>query len=57
MGLIRRAASLAAVPVTTGARLAGAATATAFGADRDAVYAKATAASIETLTAALAKAR
>ena len=57
MGLIRRAASLAAVPVTTGARLAGAATATAFGADRDAVYAKATAASVETLTAALAKAR
>ena len=35
---------------------AGAATATAFGADRDAVYAKATAASVETLTAALAKA-
>jgi len=57
MGLIRRAASLASVPVTTGARLAGAATATAFGADRDAVYAKATAASVETLTAALAKAR
>lgn len=57
MGLIRRAASLASVPVTTGARLAGAATATAFGADKDAVYAKATAASVETLTAALAKAR
>jgi predicted unusual protein kinase regulating ubiquinone biosynthesis (AarF/ABC1/UbiB family) len=57
MGLIRRAASLASVPVTTGARLAGAATATAFGADRDAVYARATAASVETLTAALAKAR
>jgi predicted unusual protein kinase regulating ubiquinone biosynthesis (AarF/ABC1/UbiB family) len=57
MGLIRRAASLASVPVTTGARLAGAATATAFGADRDAVYAKATAASVETLTTALAKAR
>ncbi len=57
MGLIRRAASLASVPVTTGARLAGAATATALGADRDAVYAKATAASVETLTAALAKAR
>ena len=57
MGLIRRAASLASVPVTTGARLAGAATATAFGADKDVVYAKATAASIETLTTALAKAR
>ena len=57
MGLIRRAASLASVPVTTGARIAGAATATAFGADRDAVYAKATAASVETLTTALAKAR
>lgn len=57
MGLISRAASLASVPVTTGARLAGAATAAAFGADRDAVYAKATSASVETLTAALAKAR
>ena len=57
MGLISRAASLATVPVTTGARLAGAATAAAFGADRDAVYAKATAASVETLTTALAKAR
>lgn len=57
MGLISRAASLASVPVTTGARLAGAATAAALGADRDAVYAKATAASVETLTAALAKAR
>ena len=57
MGLIRRAASLASVPVTTGARLAGAATATAFGADRDAVYGRATTASIETLTGALAKAR
>ena len=57
MGLIRRAASLASVPVTTGARLAGAATATAFGADREAVYAKDTAASVETLTTALAKAR
>ncbi|MEK9737295.1 MAG: hypothetical protein VW239_08240, partial [Candidatus Nanopelagicales bacterium] len=57
MGLIRRAASLASVPVSTGARLAGAATATALGADRDAVYAKATAASVETLTSALAKAR
>lgn len=57
MGLISRAASLATVPVTTGARLAGAATAAALGADRDAVYAKATAASVETLTSALAKAR
>lgn len=57
MGLIRRAASLASVPVSTGARLAGAATATALGADKDAVYAKATAASVETLTSALAKAR
>ena len=57
MGLISRAASLASVPVTTGARMAGAATAAAFGADKDAMYAKATAASIETLTTALAKAR
>lgn len=57
MGLISRAASLASVPVTTGARLAGAATAAALGADRDAVYAKATAASVETLTKSLAKAR
>lgn len=57
MGLIRRAASLASVPVSTGARLAGAATAAALGADKDAVYAKATAASVETLTSALAKAR
>jgi len=37
--------------------MAGAATAAAFGADRDAVYAKATAASVETLTKSLAKAR
>ncbi len=57
MGLISRAASLASVPVTTGARMAGAATAAAFGADRDGVYAKATAASVETLTKSLAKAR
>lgn len=57
MGLISRAASLAAVPVGAGARMAGAATAAAFGADRDAVYAKATAASVEALTSALAKAR
>ena len=57
MGLISRAASLASVPVTTGARLAGAATAAALGADRDAVYAKATTASVETLTKSLAKAR
>lgn len=57
MGIISRAASLASVPVSTGARMAGAATAAAFGADRDAVYAKATAASVETLTTALAKAR
>lgn len=57
MGLISRAASLASVPVTTGARMAGAATAAAFGADKDVMYAKATAASIETLTTALAKAR
>ena len=57
MGLISRAASLAAVPVSAGARMAGAATAAAFGADRDAVYARATAASVEALTTALAKAR
>jgi predicted unusual protein kinase regulating ubiquinone biosynthesis (AarF/ABC1/UbiB family) len=57
MGLISRAASLAAVPVSAGARMAGAATAAAFGADRDAAYAKATAASVEALTTALAKAR
>lgn len=57
MGLIRRAASLASVPVSTGARLATAATASALGADRDAAYAKAASSSIETLTSALAKAR
>jgi len=57
MGLISRAASLASVPVNAGARMAGAATAAAFGADRDAAYAKATAASVEALTTALAKAR
>ena len=57
MGLISRAASLASVPVSAGARMAGAATAAALGADRDAVYAKATAASVEALTTALAKAR
>ncbi len=57
MGLISRAASLASVPVNAGARMAGAATAAAFGADRDAAYAKATAASVEALTSALAKAR
>ena len=57
MGLIRRAASLAAVPVSTGARIATAATASALGADREAAYAKATTASVEALTAALAKAR
>lgn len=57
MGLISRAASLASVPVNAGARMAGAATAAAFGADRDAAYARATAASVEALTTALAKAR
>ena len=57
MGLIRRAASLASIPVSTGARMAGAATAAAFGADKDAAYARATAASADKITATLAKAR
>ena len=57
MGLFTRAASLAAVPVKTGARFASAATATAFGADRDSAYGSAMQASVESLTAALAKAR
>ncbi len=57
MGLFSRAASLAAVPVTTGARFASAATATAFGADRDTAYGDAMLASMESLTTALAKAR
>lgn len=57
MGLFGRAASLAAVPVKSGARFAGAATSTAFGASKDAAYAKAMQASVESLTAALAKAR
>ena len=57
MGLFSRAASLAAVPVKTGARFASAATATAFGADKDTAYANAMQASVESLTFALAKAR
>lgn len=57
MGLFGRAASLAAVPVKSGARFATAATSTAFGASKDAAYAKAMQASVESLTAALAKAR
>lgn len=57
MGLFGRAASLAAVPVKSGARFASAATSTAFGANRDAAYAKAMQASVESLTSALAKAR
>jgi len=57
VGLIRRAASLASIPVSTGARMAGAATAAAFGADKDAAYARATAASADKITATLAKAR
>ena len=57
MGIFTRAASLAAVPVKTGARFASAATATAFGADKDVAYGNAISASIESLTSALAKAR
>lgn len=57
MGLFARAASLAAVPVKSGARFASAATATAFGADKDAAYGNAMQASVESLTSALAKAR
>ena len=38
MGLFARAASLAAVPVKSGARFASAATATAFGADQEKAY-------------------
>ena len=55
MGLIRRAASLATVPLGTGARLAGAATKTALGANRAAVYDAATAASIEAAVATLSR--
>ena len=57
MSLFSRAASLAAVPVKSGARFAGAATISAFGGDKDAAYGKALLASAEELTAALAKAR
>ena len=57
MGMFSRAASLAAVPVKTGARFAGAATASAFGADKDTAYGNALASSVESLTTALAKAR
>lgn len=57
MGLFSRAASLAAVPVKSGARFAGAATASAFGADKETVYGNATQASMQALTGALAKAR
>ena len=57
MSLFSRAASLAVVPVKSGARFAGAATISAFGGDRDAAYGKALQASAEELTAALAKAR
>ena len=57
MGLFARAASLAAVPVKSGARFATAATATAFGADKDTAYGNAMQASVESLTSALAKAR
>ena len=55
MGIIRRAASLASVPLGTGARLAGAATRTAFGANRTAVYDAATAASIDAAVATLSR--
>lgn len=57
MGMFSRAASLAAVPVKTGARFASAATATAFGADKDTAYGNALSSSVESLTTALAKAR
>jgi predicted unusual protein kinase regulating ubiquinone biosynthesis (AarF/ABC1/UbiB family) len=57
MSLFTRAASLAAVPVKTGARFATAATAAAFGADRVEAYGNAMQASVETLTTSLAKAR
>ena len=55
MGVIRRAASLATVPLGTGARLAGAATRTALGANRTAVYEAATAASIDAAVATLSR--
>lgn len=57
MSLFSRAASLAVVPVKSGARFAGAATVSAFGGDKEAAYGKALLASAEELTAALAKAR
>ena len=46
MGMFSRAASLAAVPVKTGARFASAATATAFGADKDTAYGNALSSSV-----------
>lgn len=57
MGMFSRAASLAAVPVKTTAKFAGAAAKTSLGADKDAAFTKATADSVEALTGALSKAR
>lgn len=57
MGLLGRAASLAAVPVRSGARFAAAATSVALGADKDDAYTRASTVSVEALAAALAKAR
>jgi predicted unusual protein kinase regulating ubiquinone biosynthesis (AarF/ABC1/UbiB family) len=55
VGVIRRAASLATVPLGTGVRLAGAATRTALGANKAAVYDAATAASIDAAVATLSR--
>ena len=55
MGIIRRAASLATVPLGAGARLAGAATLSALGADKAAVYDAATASSIDAAVATLSR--
>ncbi|MGN6332330.1 MAG: ABC1 kinase family protein [Motilibacteraceae bacterium] len=57
MGLVRRAVSLAGVPLGAGARMAGAAGRAALGADRTAAYDKATQASVDALVTTLAKVR
>jgi predicted unusual protein kinase regulating ubiquinone biosynthesis (AarF/ABC1/UbiB family) len=55
VGVISRAAALATIPLGTGARMAGAATRSALGANRQAVYDAATAASIDAAVATLSR--
>jgi len=57
MGVISRAAGLAAVPVKGAAKLAAAATSAALGAEREAAYAKAATDTIDILAGALARSR